>query len=615
MPRTTHRTRTLALGAVLTSVALAAAGCTSGSSPKPGGQNSPGTSADAANVNGGGTPVKGGTLKLLGNSDVDHLDTASAYYSVSYVIERAYARQLFTYPAATDPNKVNAVVPDLATELPTAANGGISADGLTYTIHLRQGPMWNTTPARAVTAQDEVLGMKRLCNPTQNSVGAPSYYEGVIKGFSEYCAGFAKVKQTIPDMKAYITGHDISGVTAVDANTVRFTLVKPASDFLNILAMPFSSPAPVEYLNYMPDDANFRQHTISDGPYQITSYTPSQSIKLDRNPAWTKAADPVRDAYVDHIQVTEGPDEAAVQQQIQAGTADMEWDTSVPTASIPALRATKDPRLGIYTSGISNPFLIFNFQSPNNGGALAKPAVRQALEYAIDKVAIGQIYGGPSLNTPLDQTLPPGSLGYQQMDPYATPGSKGDAAKCKSMLAAAGYPNGLQLTDLVRNAGKHPAVAQSVQTDLKACGVTVTLDPVPQGDYYGKYLGVPAIAKAGKWDISEPGWIPDWFGNNGRSTIEPLFDGRTYGPGATDWGDVNDAQVNALIDQALAASDETTAAGFWHQADQRLMAIAAIVPFESQSTPVFRSDRVHNAIFEPFSQQYDVNEIWLSPNS
>jgi ABC-type transport system substrate-binding protein len=84
-------------------------------------------------------PQNGGTLKLVGSSDVDHLDTASAYYVASYTLERAFARQLFSYPASTDITKANTSVPDVAAEMPTQANGGISADDRTWTIHLRSG--------------------------------------------------------------------------------------------------------------------------------------------------------------------------------------------------------------------------------------------------------------------------------------------------------------------------------------------------------------------------------------------------------------------------------------------------------------------------------------------
>jgi len=54
-----------------------------------------------------GSPVNGGTLRLLGASDVDHLDTASAYYTTSYTLERAFARQLFSYPTSTDITQAN----------------------------------------------------------------------------------------------------------------------------------------------------------------------------------------------------------------------------------------------------------------------------------------------------------------------------------------------------------------------------------------------------------------------------------------------------------------------------------------------------------------------------
>jgi ABC-type transport system substrate-binding protein len=571
-------------------------------------------SAGAGSVTSGGQPTPGGTLKLLGSGDVDHLDTASAYYTTSYTLERAYSRQLFSYPATTDLQQAIEPVPDLATDLPTKQNGGISADGKTYTIHLRPGAKWNTTPAREVTAQDVVLGLKRLCNPV-SPVGAPGYYEDTIVGMKAYCDAFAKVPGTAAAIAAYINGHDVAGVKATDARTVVFTLTQPANDFLNILAMPFASPAPREYLSYVPDDATFRQHTISDGPYQIIQYVPNQRIDLDRNPAWDQTSDPIRHQYVEHITVTEGQDAGPVQQQIQAGTADLQWDTVVPTANIPALQAAKDPRLGLYPALDTNPYLLFNLQSPTNGGALAKVKVRQAIEYAIDKVAIGQTYGGPTINTPLDQVIPPGNIGYQQFNLYPTPGHRGDPATCKQMLAAAGYPHGLTLTDVYRNAGNHPAVAQTVQANLARCGITVKLLPVNQGDYYGKYLASPTAARRGVWDVSEPGWVPDWYGDNGRAIIEPLFDGRTYGPNSVDYGDYNSTVVNSLIDRALRASDEQQAAALWHQADLQIMKDAPIVPFQTQKTALFRSSRVHNALFAPFSQSYDITQVWLNPTS
>jgi peptide/nickel transport system substrate-binding protein len=457
-----------------------------------------------------------------------------------------------------------------------------------------------------------VLGFKRLCNPTQNSVGAPGYFEDTIAGMKDYCSAFANVPQTVAAFKAYIDSHDISGITAVDATTLKFTLTKPAGDFVNILALPFSSAAPVEYLNYLPDDADFRQHTISDGPYAITKYVPGQSYVLGRNAAWEQSSDPLRHQYVNEIQVTLGADENAVQQQIAAGTQDLEWDTTVPTADVPSLKAGSDARLGVYPNFDSNPFLVFNEQSPNNGSALGKVAVRQALEYAVDKVALGQVYGGPSLNTPLGQVIPPGNVGYDKINPYATTGDRGDPAKCKSLLAKAGYPNGLTLTDVYRTSGKHPDVYQSVQADFAKCGVKVVGKPAAASDYYGKYLSDPDAAKSGVWDISEPGWVPDWYGNNGRAIVEPLFDGRTYGPGSTDWGDYDNAKVNADIDKALSTTDQSAAAAALHDADVQIMKDAALIPFQTQSTPLMRSERLHNAIFWPLSDEYDYTNVWLS---
>ncbi|MDT7539638.1 MAG: peptide/nickel transport system substrate-binding protein, partial [Actinomycetota bacterium] len=87
----------------------------------------------------GGKVVEGGHLKLVGGGDIDHLDTASAYYSVTYSLLRAISRQLVSYPNDPDPDKARQVVPDIATAMPT-----VSSDGLTYTMTLRDGVQWDT---------------------------------------------------------------------------------------------------------------------------------------------------------------------------------------------------------------------------------------------------------------------------------------------------------------------------------------------------------------------------------------------------------------------------------------------------------------------------------------
>src|SRR4029077_15338447 len=200
----------------------------------------------------------------------------------------------------------------------------------------------------------------------------------------------------------------------------------PASDFINIMALPFSSPAPVEYLQYVPGDDTFNQHVISDGPYKIVKYDPVKELDLDRNPNWDPSTDSVRPAYVDHIKVTMGQDSEAIQQQLAAGTADMEWDTPVPTADLAQLLQAppQDPRL-VVGPPTAFRYMTINTVSPNANGALKNVAVRQALEYAVDKVAIAQFIGGLSINQPAHQILWNGMAGYQPFNLYPSPSDKG----------------------------------------------------------------------------------------------------------------------------------------------------------------------------------------------
>jgi peptide/nickel transport system substrate-binding protein len=583
--------------AILAAVSLAA--CSSSSSTS-------GTSS--ASASSAGTPVYGGTLRWVASGDVDHLDPMSAYYTATGILERAYTRQLITYPSSNNYQTGTTIVPDIATVVPTMANGGLSSDGLTYTFHLRSGVMWNTSPPRPVVAGDFVRALKRFCNPVLG-VGNPTYYTSTIAGMASYCAAYAKVPSTATaaQLASFQNSHTISGVSAPDASTLVIKLSQPASDFLNIMAMTFVSAAPVEWDSYLPDSPAFRQHVYSDGPYQISSYVPGKSITLTRNPQWTQSSDPVRHQYVASMVVTEGTnDPGQALQDLKAGTGDLMWDLVPPTDQIPTLEAAKDPDFAIWPGHITNPYLVFNMLA----GPTKNLKVRQAIEYAIDKVAIAKIYGGTALNPPITTAIPPGNIGYVNYNLYPTPGNNGDPAKCKSMLAAAGYPNGFTLTDAYRNAGNHPAVFESVQADLKACGITVTGSPQQQGNYYA-WLENPANAKAGKWNISEPGWVPDWFGNNGRTTMQPLFTSPCVNP-TTNYGCYTSTTTSDLINKALTATSLSAAATYWHQADMQVMSDAVIVPFMNNNTPAYKSTRVKNAIWYWTDQLYDPTQLWLS---
>jgi peptide/nickel transport system substrate-binding protein len=133
--------------------------------------------------------------------------------------------------------------------LPTQ-NGGISKDRLTV-FHLRHGVWWNTALKREVVAGDVVRGMKFICNPV-NPSGAPGYYLSTIVGMQEFCDAFGKVPGVVADLAHFVETHDLPGVRATDDYTVTMRLQAPAPDFLNLLAMPFASPIPIEYLNYLP---------------------------------------------------------------------------------------------------------------------------------------------------------------------------------------------------------------------------------------------------------------------------------------------------------------------------------------------------------------------------
>jgi len=620
----TRRSQRIAVMAIASLAAAGLAACSSSSN------SSNGTST--ANK-----PVTGGTLRLVASAGPDHIDTVPAYYTADYILERAYARQLLSYPTEYDPTLTSpgwkadtTPVADIATEVPSATNGGISADGLTYTFHIKPGVDWNTSPARQVTADDFLREFKAFCNPAPGGyVGNANYYTATVKGLLQYCntetAFFANAKKhpvTAANVAAFQNSHSIPGIVVVSPSEIQFNLIEPASDFLYMMAMPFTSARPVEYDTYLPNSLQLDQHTISDGPYQITTYTPGKSIVMNKNPAWKQSTDPVRHDYVNEITLTIGVTSAQTQladmQAGKTGTYDMVDDTALEPTAIPGLISAHDPKFKIWPWTSTLPYVVFNLRSPNANHAAGNLLVRQAVEFGLNKVAVQKAQGGPDVSKIIYTAIPTGNVGFQNYNLYPDNNGQGDTAKCKADLTKAGYKNGVSLTYLYANDSVNSRIFAAIQASLKLCGINLVGKPEPGSSFFVDLGNSPVNNKAGTWDLGQPGWIPDWFGNNGRTIIQPLFNNGCV-VNTNNYGCYHSVALNSLITKAEAATSLSAAAAFWHQADVNVMQNAVIVPLGDGQAPFYSSARVQNAgstaiVYAPNIGGPDITNVWLNPN-
>lgn len=561
-----------------------------------------------------GPPVRGGTLEIVGYSDVDHLATTSAYLASSIWLSSTWARQLLTYPASQDFATATRLSPDLALDVPTRENGGLSPDGLSYTFHLRRRIRWNSRPPRDIVAGDIVRAFLLFCNPV-SPVGAADYYTRTIVGMARYCEQFAGVEPTVAAIQTFITQHRIDGIEAPDDHTVVFTLTAPATDFPNLLAMPFASPVPAEYLDYLPDSPEFRRRTIASGPYQIVEYTPNREMLLERNPAWDPRTDPIRPAYVDRIRVRLGVDAQLQLLQIQAGTADLGVE-DVPASSAAPLLAIGDPVVWLSPPGdlyANFDWLMFNRIGPR-GSVLGRREVRHAIATAVNKAAVVQVAGGQREARPLHQAVPSSVSGFAPGADYdVTPGSRGDAEAARRALDQAGLPAGFTLRLAYPILGSVPIMAQSVQASLGRAGIAVQLEPATAGDFYGRVLANPENARRGEWDLAIGSWIPDWFGRvNARSVTALLFDSRQTDANTPNYGHYRNVAVDTAIDDALTAPAEDLSVEAWRKAARLLMEDVAHVPLIERKTAYARSRRVRNCVWQVIGLNCNLSSVWLA---
>ncbi len=530
------------------------------------GGSSGGGSSGSQSPSAAGTPQQGGTMSLAYLSEPSSLDPAVAWNVIDWQIEHAIYQGMLQYTAKPG-DAGNVLIPCLATEVPSAANGGISADGLTYTFHLRKGVKFQPPVTREVTAQDFKYSFERMMSSPR--APATSFYMGVVGADA-----FMNKKAT-----------EITGFKVVDDSTIAITLKTPDLSFLNAFTMEFCDVVPKEWVDKW--GKQFNRHPLGTGPFIFEKWSPGREIVLDRNPSYWEPGRP----YLDKIdyQLSFSPPTALL--KLQSGEIDALGD-GVPPADIPRVTADAQWKQYIY----SQPLIAISYMFMNVG---MKPfddvRVRQALSWAINRDKLVKLQAGQAMS--LWQFYPKGMPGHQEGKVYYGY----DPAKAKQLLADAGYPNGFKTSLYTDNVDPNPKLWQSVQADLATVGVTADLKTMSNNTYYNQQ-STPMTLTAGSFgwwmDFPDPS---DWIG--------PLFSKASAVPGGMNSSFWWSPQLEAMYKKAQAMTDPAARLAKFSEMQQLIADQAPYVPCYQPIQTTMCSKNTGGFFLHPV-YQIDPTQYW-----
>ncbi len=340
---------------------------------------------------------------------------------------------------------------------------------------------------------------------------------------------------------------DIVSVESDGAQRVTVTLGEPNTAFLQYLALPFAAIVPDASLN--PDTANW----VGAGPWEMTDLEQGVGLTMVKNPEFYDA----ENVALDEIDVKFYADGEARTNALLSGDVDLidyvTWENF-----------TRVSDAGFTVDQVNGPFQYVQFNTED--GPFADPKVRQAVAYALNRensvLAAFQSNGEPLYGLAISADDPAYDKNLANLWSY-------DPAKAKELLAEAGYADGFSATLL--STSQYTFLqdnALSVQEDLKAVGIDVTLDApdwstrVSQGNEGDYDLAVSGDTGM----VPDPSYLLNWVSND-----------NTYN---TSWGYGN-PEIAELIGDGLRATDDAKK----HEIYQQIGKIwAEDVPFASLNT-------------------------------
>ena len=471
---------------------------------------------------------------------------------------------IFAFDCLLNVDKDNNIIAGAAEKWET------SADGLTWTFHLRKDLKWSD--GSALTAKDFVYSWKRVADPKTAAPYAETVL-GMVEGFD----------------KAQTGSVDSLAVSAPDDQTFVVKLSAPCAYFDKLAAFATLSPVNQTTIEKNGDSwATKPESYICNGPFYISEWVPSSYIVFTKNPNYRDASS----IKLDSIKLLLMEDPNAAYAAYNTGEAMLIKD--VPAAEIPNLRSNAnfhvDPDMGTYYISMNDAKEPFT-----------NAKVRQALSLAIDRdyVANTLMQG---VYTPAYNFIGTGITDWDGSafmananggQSYISKDNAANVAKAKQLLSEAGYPDGKGLPTLTystNDAGYHKVVAQYLQQAWAELGVTLKVDVV-------EWASFTPLRRAGDYEISRNGWLYDY--NDPSNMLDLLVSTN----GNND-GKYNNPAYDALMEKAAAETDPQTRFGYLHQAEDLLMSDAACIPVAYYNDFYLCSDKITGYWHSPYGYWY-----------
>ncbi len=314
----------------------------------------------------------GGALKLLWWQGATLLNPHFATGTKDQEGSRIFYEPL----AAWDPD--GNLVPILAAEIPTVANGGLARDGMSVTWKLKKGVTWHD--GQPFTADDCVFNWEYASNPETAAVTLGSY----------------------KDVK----------VAKIDSHTVRVSFQKPtpfwADAFVGTRGMLIPKHLFGEFVGAKSREAPANLRPVGTGPYKFVDFKPGDMVRGEINRNYHEPNRP----YFDTIEMKGGGDAvSAARAVIQTGEFDYAWNMQVEDEVLRRLEQGGRGRAEV-TPGGNIEFIQMNYADPwtefegerahfkSRHPTLTDPAVRQALALLVDRQSVqDHIYGRTGVAT------------------------------------------------------------------------------------------------------------------------------------------------------------------------------------------------------------------------